>query len=54
MDYREVIRSKNKILSVTLLLSIVLRGVVNAYFMGIQAVAGLVGAGLVLTLVCCF
>lgn len=51
MDYREVIRSKNKILSITLLLSIVLRGIVNAVFTGVQAVAGLVGAGLLLTVI---
>ena len=49
MDYREVIRSKNKILSIALLASIVLRGVVNAAFVGVQTVVGMVVVGLVVT-----
>lgn len=49
MDYREVIRSKNKILSIAILASIVLRGIVNAAFVGVQTVIGMVVIGLVLT-----
>ncbi len=49
MDYREVIRSKNKILSIAILASIILRGIVNAIFVGVEMVAGLVAVGLVLT-----
>lgn len=49
MDYREVIRSKNKILSIAILASIVLRGIVNAAFVGVQPVIGMVVVGLVLT-----
>ncbi|MBQ8325845.1 MAG: hypothetical protein IJX86_02130 [Lachnospiraceae bacterium] len=54
MDYREVIRSKNKILSVAFLASIVLRGIVNAIFVGIQTVIGLVVAGLIVSAVLFF
>ena len=35
MTYEEVIRNKNRILAVVLLISIVLRCVVNAFFVGI-------------------
>ncbi len=49
MDYREVIKRKNKILSIALFASILLRGIVNAYFTGIASVVGLVIAGLVFT-----
>lgn len=51
MEYREVIRSKSKILCIALLASIVLRGIVNAVFTGIQSVIGLTVAGLVLTVI---
>lgn len=51
MDYREVIRSKNKILSFAVLASIILRGIVNAVFMGVQEVVGMVAAGLVFTVI---
>lgn len=51
MEYKEVIRSKNKILSWTLLISILLRCVVNAVFTGIQMVIGLTAVGLVLTVI---
>lgn len=49
MEYREVIRSKSKILCIALLASIILRCVVNAIFIDIQSVIGLTVAGLVLT-----
>lgn len=49
MEYAEVIRRKNKILIVALFASILLRGIVNAAFMGIQTVIGLMAAGLLFT-----
>ena len=49
MEYKEVIRSKNRILSWTLLISILLRCVVNAIFVGFQMVIGLTAVGIVLT-----
>ncbi|MBD5555881.1 MAG: hypothetical protein HDQ95_11240 [Roseburia sp.] len=51
MEYKEVIRSKNKILSWTLLISILLRCVVNAVYVGFQMVIGLTVVGIVLTVV---
>ena len=55
MEYREVIKRKNKILSIALLMSIVLRCVVNAIFISVQDViligaAGLIAGGLLLIL----
>lgn len=49
MGYEEIIRRKNKILCFALFASILLRGIVNAVFMGIGAVIGLVVVGMVLT-----
>ena len=48
MEYREVIKKKNKILSVALLVSVALRGVVNGIFIDFSMVIGLVAAGLIL------
>lgn len=55
MDYNELIRKKNRILSITLLICIVLRCIVNAYFTGIaqvlpMGIGGLVFTGLLLLL----
>ena len=55
MEYREVIKRKNKILSIALLMSIVLRCIVNAVFIGVESivvlgVAGLLAGGLLLIL----
>ena len=55
MEYREVIQRKNKILSIALLMSIVLRCVVNAVFVSVSDViligaAGLTAGGLLLFL----
>lgn len=47
MEYREIIQRKNKILSITLLMSIVLRCIVNAVYIGVESVIGLGIAGLV-------
>lgn len=49
MDYREVIRKKNQILSIALLASIVLRCIVNGIFISFQEVIGMGVVGLVLT-----
>lgn len=46
MEYREIIRRKNKILSITLLMSIVLRCIVNAVYIGVESVIGLGIVGL--------
>lgn len=46
MEYREIIQRKNKILSITLLMSIVLRCIVNAVYIGVESVIGLGIAGL--------
>ncbi len=56
MDYKQMIRRKSKILCIALLASIVLRVIVNAYFMGIQsvlvlAIAGFVACGILFILV---
>ena len=51
MEYKEVIRKKSIILSFALLISIILRAVVNAMFTGIEAVIGLTVAGFVVVLV---
>lgn len=57
MTYEEVIQKKNKILSVALLMSIVLRCVVNAFFIGLQEIVligmvGLIVSGILLFLSC--
>lgn len=49
MDYNEIIKRKNKILAITLLVCIVLRSVVNAYFTGFGQVVAFMAAGLILT-----
>lgn len=49
MDYKEVIRSKNRILSIALLASILLRGIVNAYFIGIEDVIVILVAGIIIS-----
>lgn len=49
MEYREVIKKKNQILSIALLASIILRCIVNAVFVGFQTVIGLGVVGFVLT-----
>ncbi|WP_022749895.1 methyl-accepting chemotaxis protein [Lachnobacterium bovis] len=51
MEYNELIRKKTRFLSIALLISIVLRGIVNAFYVDIEIVIGLVGAGLVLALI---
>ena len=56
MDYKQMIRRKSKILCIALLASIVLRVIVNAYFMGIKsvlvlAIAGFVACGILFILV---
>lgn len=50
MNYNEVIKTKNKILAVTLLICIILRCVVNAYFTGISQVLPMGIGGLAFTL----
>ena len=55
MEYREVIQRKNKILSIALLMSVVLRCIVNAVFVSVSDViligaAGLIASGLLLVL----
>lgn len=51
MDYNELIRKKNKILAITLLICIVLRCIVNAFFTGIGQVLPMGIGGLVFTAV---
>lgn len=50
MNYEDVIRNKNRIIAVTLLISIVMRCVVNAFFVGIAQVIPMGVGGLVFTL----
>lgn len=47
MEYNELLRRKSKILSATILLCIILRSVVNGFFVGFQEVLPMMGAGLV-------
>ena len=54
MRYEEVIRKKSVILCFALLASIVLRAIVNAIFIGIQAVLGLTVVGFVVVTVMLF
>lgn len=54
MDYNEVIRNKNKILAGTLLICIILRCVVNAFFLDIGQVLPMGIGGLVFTLILFF
>ena len=49
MNYGEIIRKKNRILAITLLISIILRGIVNAFFVDIGQVIPLVVGGFVVT-----
>ena len=49
MNYSDVIKQKNRILAITLLICIVLRGIVNGFFMGLSQVAIFAVAGLILT-----
>ena len=49
MDYNEVIRNKNRILAITLLICIVLRCIVNAFFTGIVQVIPMGIGGLIFT-----
>lgn len=56
MDYKQMIRKKSRILSIALLASIVLRVIVNGYFMGFEsvivlAIAGFVACGILFLLV---
>ena len=51
MDYREVIKKKNQILSIALLASIILRCIVNGIFVSFTDVIGLGIVGLILTVV---
>lgn len=49
MDYMSVLKRKNKIYACTLLISILIRAVVNAYFVGFGQVIGLMVGALILT-----
>ena len=49
MEYKDVIWTKNVILSIVLLASIILRGIINAIFIDFGQVIPLVAAGLVLS-----
>lgn len=49
MEYNDVIRNKNRILAITLLICIVLRCIVNAFFTGIAQVIPMGIGGLVFT-----
>lgn len=49
MDYNDVIRNKNRILAITLLICIVLRCIVNAFFTGIVQVIPMGIGGLIFT-----
>ncbi len=49
MNYSDVIKQKNRILAITLLICIVLRGIVNGFFMGLSQVAIFAVGGLILT-----
>lgn len=54
-DYKQIIKRKNKIVTITLLICIVLRGLVEAFFIGLNdsiplMLAGLVLAGIILLL----
>ena len=49
MEYNDVIRNKNKILAITLLICIVLRCIVNAFFIGVAQVIPMGIGGLVFT-----
>lgn len=51
MNYNEVIRNKNRILAITLLISIVLRCIVNAFFTGIAMVIPMGVGGFVFTMI---
>lgn len=51
MEYREVIRKKSYILSIALLASVLLRTIVNAFFIGISDVIGLAVVGFVVVLI---
>lgn len=50
MTYEEVIRNKNRILAVVLLISIVLRCVVNAFFVGIAQIIPMGVGGFIFTM----
>lgn len=54
MDYTEVLRKKNKILSVILLISVILRSVVNTFFIDVIAVIPLAIAGFVVAAILYF
>ena len=54
MEYLDVIKKKNKIFAITLLISILIRAVVNAYFVGWGEVISLMIGGLVLTAILLF
>ena len=49
MDYNDVIRNKNRILAITLLICIVLRCIVNTFFTGIVQVIPMGIGGLIFT-----
>ncbi len=49
MEYNDIIRNKNKILAITLLICIVLRCIVNAFFIGVAQVIPMGIGGLVFT-----
>lgn len=49
MNYSDVIKQKNRVLAITLLICIVLRGVVNGFFIGLSQIAIFIAGGLVLT-----
>lgn len=54
MDYNDVIRNKNRILAITLLICIVLRCIVNTFFTGIADVLPMGIGGLVFTAILLF
>lgn len=51
MSYNELIRKKTQFLSVTLLISIVLRGIVNAFFIDVKLVGAMVILGLIISII---
>lgn len=51
MTYLEVLKKKNQIFAITLLISILIRAVVNGFYVGFSQVLALSGGGLLLTAV---
>ena len=48
MEYNDLIKKKTKYLSIVLLISIILRGIVNSFFVDLKIVIALVFVGLIL------